>query len=101
MVSFEKRDWVRQAPLIVAAIEELGPATRIFGRTWFVCSSCPAEEAARSIRRVMDADDGLFVVDLESRIATLINVEPVSVNFLRKHWRCGQQPTPLPVEHCQ
>ena len=87
VVSFEMRNWLRQAPLIVAAIEELGPATRIFGTTWFVCASCPAEEAARCIQLVMDAADGLFVLDVDSRVAALVNVEPRSVEFLAQHWK--------------
>ena len=87
MVSFEMRNWARQAPLVVAAIEDLGPATRIFGTTWFVCASCAAEEAARSIQRVMDANDGLLVLDVESPVAALINIEQRSVDFLATHWK--------------
>lgn len=93
LVSFELRNWVRQGPLIVAAIEELGPATRIFGTTWFVCSSFSAETAAENIQQVMDGEDGLMVLDLARKIVALGNVDAHAFDFLVRHWRDDAAPT--------
>jgi hypothetical protein len=87
LVSFEMHDRLRQGGLIVAAIEEFGPATRILGSSWFVLSDSPAEHVASSIQQVMGPDDGLLVVDLEAQIAAMSNVDDRSEEFLRRHWR--------------
>jgi hypothetical protein len=105
LVSFELRDWLRQGALIVAAIEEFGPVTRILGTCWVVCSDVPAEEVAAGIRQVLGPNDALLVLDLEAHSAVMFNVDERSVQFLRRHWRAadGQAETliasgtPMPV----
>jgi hypothetical protein len=87
LVSFETRDWLRQGGLVVAAIEEFGPAARILGSSWFVLSDSPAEFVATSLQQVMGPDDGLLVVDLEAHVAAMSNVDDRSGQFLRQHWR--------------
>jgi hypothetical protein len=89
LVSFELRDWLRQGALIVAAIEEFGPVTRIFGTSWVVCSEVPAEEVAASIQPVLGSADALLVLDLEAHVAAMFNVDDRSVQFLRRHWRAA------------
>jgi hypothetical protein len=86
MVSFEIRDWLRQGALVVGAIEELGIATRIFGNTWHVRSALSAEEAATRVRDVLDATDGLCVIDASAEMTALINVEEHAVDRLRQLW---------------
>jgi hypothetical protein len=87
LVSFETRNWLRQAGLIVAAIEEFGPAARILGSSWFVVSDSPAERVASSLQQVMGPEDGLLVVDLEAQVAAMSNVDDRSEQFLRRNWR--------------
>lgn len=87
LVSFELRDWLRQGALVVAAIEEFGPATRILGTSWVVSSDVPAEEVAGCIQQVLGPSDALLVVDLEAHVAAMSNVDDRSVQFLRRHWR--------------
>jgi hypothetical protein len=87
LVSFELRDWLRQGALIVGAIEEFGPATRILGNSWFVCSDTPAEEVARSMQQVLGPLDALLIVDLGAHIAAMSNVDDRSVQFLKRHWQ--------------
>jgi hypothetical protein len=86
MVSFEIGDWRRQGPLIVAAIEELGPAARVFGTTWYVCTQASAPEAATCIRDVLGPADGLLVVDVSGNVAATFNVDERSVEFMSRHW---------------
>jgi hypothetical protein len=95
MVSFEIGDWRRQGPLIVAAIEELGPTARIFGTTWFVCSQVSAPEAAACIKDVLGAADGLLVVDVAANVAATFNVDERSIEFMSRHW-CRPRQTALP-----
>jgi hypothetical protein len=86
MVSFEIGDWRRQGPLIVAAIEELGPCARVFGTTWYVCAQMDAPEAAACIRDVLGTADGLLVVDVTGNVAATYNVDERSVEFISAHW---------------
>ncbi len=87
LVSFELRDWLRQGTLIAAAIEELGPATRIFGTSWVVWSEAAAEEVASGIQQVLGPNDGLLVLDLDAQVAAMLNVDDHAVQFLKRHWR--------------
>jgi hypothetical protein len=89
LVSFELGDWLREGALAVAAIEEFGPATRIFGTSWFVCSEAPAEEVARAVQQVLSPSDALLVLDVDARVAAMSNVDDRSVQFMRRHWRSG------------
>ena len=86
MVSFETGDPLREGALIVGAIEELGAATRVFGSTWYVCSSLPAPEAARRLWAVMDTCDVLMVVDVSHNVSAMFNVDDRSVQFMTRHW---------------
>jgi hypothetical protein len=87
LVSFEIRDWQHQGALIVAAIEELGPVTRIFGSTWYVCSRLAADEAALLIRDLLQSDDGLMVADVANNMAVMLNVDDRSVDRMQRHWQ--------------
>jgi hypothetical protein len=97
VVSFEIRDWVRQGPLIVGAIEELGAAVRIFGTTWYVHSDLGAEEAAQRVSDIMNAADGLAILDVSENAIATFNVDDRSVRFMCQHWRDSAPQTPWHV----
>jgi hypothetical protein len=86
MVSFEIRDWLHQGALIVAAIEELGPVTRIFSSTWYVSSRLAADEAALLVRDLLGRDDGLMIADLGANTAVMLNVDDRSIDLMQRHW---------------
>ena len=86
MVSFEIRDWQHQGALIVAAIEELGPVTRIFGSTWYVCSRLGADDAALRVRDLLGHDDGLMIADLADNTAVLVNVDERAIDLMQRFW---------------
>ncbi len=92
MVSFEIRDWQHQGALIVAAIEELGPVTRIFGSTWYVCSSLGADEAALRVRDLLGHDDGLMIADLANNIVVMVNVDDRTTELMQKYWHLEDGP---------
>jgi hypothetical protein len=96
VVSFEIRDPVRHASLVVSAIEELGAATRIFGTTWYVRSDFCAEDAAERVRDVVHEDDGLLVIDLSQNTAATLNVDDRCVHFMRRQWHRAEPALPLP-----
>jgi hypothetical protein len=90
LISFELRDPVRQAALVVAAIEDLGPATKLLRNSWFVCSELSAEDAASGIHRLMQPEDVLFVLDVPKKVAAMFNVDDAGVSFLMRHLKqCG------------
>jgi hypothetical protein len=91
MVSFEIRDWQHQGALIVAAIEELGPVTRIFASTWYVCSSLGADEAAERVRDLLRTGDGLLVADLGMNTAAMLNVDERAIDLMQRHWQRDEQ----------
>jgi hypothetical protein len=97
VVSFEIRDPVRHASLVVGAIEELGAATRIFGTTWYVRSDLCAEDAAERVRDMMHADDGLMVIDVSQNAAATLNVDDRCVHFMRRQWHRAEPVVPLPT----
>jgi hypothetical protein len=80
---------LRQGALAVAAIEEFGPAARIFGTSWFVRSEASAEVVAQGVQRVLCPSDALLVLDIDAHIAALSNVDDRSVQFMRRYWRSG------------
>jgi hypothetical protein len=86
MVSFEIRDWQHQGALIVAAIEELGPVTRIFGSTWYVSSRLGPDEAALLVSDLIGDEDGLMIADLGGNTAVMLNVDDRSIELMRRHW---------------
>jgi hypothetical protein len=86
MVSFEIRDWQHQGALIVAAIEELGPVTRIFGSTWYVCSSLGADEAALRVRDLLGQHDGLMIADLANNLVVMVNVDDRTTELMQRYW---------------
>lgn len=96
IVAFELRDWVRQGSLVVAAIEELGVAVRIFGTAWYVRSELSAEEAARRVVDLMHPSDGLLVIDTTTDTAVLFNVDEQSVEQMSRWWHSS--PTRLEPE---
>lgn len=91
MVSFEIRDWLHQGALIVAAIKELGPVTRIFGSTWYVCSQFGADEAALLVRDLLGSDDSLMIADVGNNTAVMVNVDDRSIDLMQRHWH--REPT--------
>ena len=86
MVSFEIRDWQHQGALIVAAIEELGPVTRIFASTWYVSSRLGPDEAALLVRDLLGDEDGLMIADLGGNTAVMLNVDDRSIDLMQRHW---------------
>ena len=87
LVSFEVRNWVRQGALIVAAIEELGDAARVFGSVWYVRSKLTALQAAERVRDVIDPSDGLIVIDVSHNLVATCNVDDRSVEFMMRNWQ--------------
>jgi hypothetical protein len=85
-VTFDLRDSLRQAPLILSAIEELGQATRLFSSTWYVRSNLAAAEAARRVWDVMDRADSLVVIDTSSDEVAMFNLNDRCERFMSHCW---------------
>jgi hypothetical protein len=87
LVSFEVRNWVKQGALIVAAIEELGEAARVFGSVWYVRSKLTAVQAAERVRDVIDPRDGLIVIDVSHNLIATCNVDDRAIDFMMRNWQ--------------
>ena len=85
-VTFDLHDSLRQAPLILSAIEELGQATRLFSSTWYVRSDLAAAEAARRVWDVMDRADSLVVIDTSTDEVAMFNLSDRCVKFMAHCW---------------
>jgi hypothetical protein len=94
LICFEIRDWLRQGPLIAAAIEELGRARRLLGTTWYVQTALSASEAALRVQQIMESADALVVADLTHNHIASLNIEESAFNGMAQDW---SRPPP-PVE---
>ncbi|HEU4623829.1 MAG TPA: hypothetical protein VFS52_03645 [Steroidobacteraceae bacterium] len=88
-VAFDARDPVREPSLVLAAIEELGQAVRLFSTFWYVRSRFTAAEAARRLWDIMQPEDALVVVDASSEEVAALNVDDASIEWMQKRWRLG------------
>jgi hypothetical protein len=85
-VAFDARDPIRETPLILAAIEELGEAVRLFSTFWYVRSPFTAAEAARRLWDLMQTDDALIVVNASLAEAACFNVTEDAFEWMQKRW---------------
>jgi hypothetical protein len=85
-VAFDARDPIRETPLILAAIEELGQAVRLFSTFWYVRSPFSAAEAARRLWDMMRPEDALIVVNASLCEAASFNVADVAFEWMQKRW---------------
>jgi hypothetical protein len=85
-VSFDLRDVSREASIVLAAIEELGQAVRIFGNVWYVRSALSAAEAARRVWDIMQPADQLLVIDASQEEAASFNLNETCLHAMTKRW---------------
>ena len=85
-VAFDTRDPVREASLLLAAIEDLGQAVRLFSTFWYVRSRLTAVEAARQLWDIMQPEDTLIVVNASAGEAAAFNVDDTSIEWMQKRW---------------
>jgi hypothetical protein len=85
-VAFETRDPVREPSLVLAAIEEIGQAVRLFSTFWYVRSRLTAAEAARQLEEIMEPNDTLLVVNASLGEAAAFNVDDTSIEWMQKRW---------------
>ena len=67
-------------------IRSLGPAARVNLSLWYVNSSSSAEEAAKVVRRVLDSNDRLMVVNASNNSCSYYNNLPGADEVLQREW---------------
>jgi hypothetical protein len=98
-VSFEIRDISREPALVLAAIEELGQAVRIFGTFWFVRTNLTASEAAKRVWDIMQTADRLMVIDASRQEVAAFNIESRCLDWMAKRWHLDfEAPAPSSVD---
>ena len=85
-VAFDSRDPIRETPLILAAIEELGQAVRLFSTFWYVRSPFTAAEAARQLWDLVRPEDALIVVNASLAEAASFNLADAAFEWMQKRW---------------
>ncbi len=69
-----------------SAIKQLGPWAKVQKSFWYVKSRLSAQQAAEHVRRSMDANDSLIVVDSTNDQAFWYNLSPEVANLLLEKW---------------
>lgn len=71
---------------VAEAIQRLGAAVRPNLSHWFVDSAYTAEQAAKAVATVMDANDKLMVVDAMTNTTVWYNLDPDTSQFIQSRW---------------
>lgn len=85
-VTFDVHDTARESSLILAAIEELGQAVRIFSFMWYVRSNLSASEAAERVWDVMQPEDHLIVIDASRQEVATLNLDERCTQSMMNRW---------------
>ncbi|RXH41172.1 hypothetical protein [Bradyrhizobium zhanjiangense] len=86
-VSYDLYEPGKDYGAVGSAIKELGSWAKVQKSLWYVRSSFTAEQAAEHVRRSMDRNDSLIVVDAASNDAYWFNLSPEVAQFLQERWR--------------
>lgn len=71
---------------VAEAIQRLGTAVRPNLSHWFVDSAYTAEQAAKAMVAVLDANDKLMIVDAKANAAVWYNLGPDTAQFIQARW---------------
>ncbi len=71
---------------IITAVKALGSWAKIHYSYWYVKSDLTADQARDAIKRAMDANDSVYVVDATNNNAAWSNIPPASSQFISEKW---------------
>lgn len=71
---------------IGSTIKQLGSWAKVQKSFWYVKSNYTAKQAAEHVRRSMDTNDSLIVVDASNNEAYWYNLSPEVARFLSEKW---------------
>lgn len=86
-VSYDLYEPGKNYAAVGSAIKELGSWAKVQKSCWYVQSSFSAEQAAEHVRRSMDQNDSLIVVNATGNDACWYNLSPEVAQFLQEKWR--------------
>ena len=86
-VSYDLYEPGKDYGAVGTAIKELGAWAKVQKSFWYVKSSFTARQAAEYVRRSMDPNDSLIVVDAASNDAYWYNLSPEVAQFLQEKWQ--------------
>ncbi|HID9365590.1 TPA: hypothetical protein ACXE8Y_004152 [Klebsiella quasipneumoniae] len=73
-------------PAVHKAIQSLGAWAKVTESNWYVNSTYTASQATEIVRKSMDADDKLIVVDASNNVASWYNLSAEVANFIKDQW---------------
>jgi hypothetical protein len=85
-VSYDLYEPGKDYGTVGSAIKQLGPWAKVQKSFWYVTSTSSAQQAAEHVRRSMDANDSLIVVNATTNEAYWYNLSPEVAEFLSKKW---------------
>jgi hypothetical protein len=71
---------------VIAAIKGLGSWAKVHYSLWYVSSSHTADRAAKIVRRALDENDKLIVVDATKNNAVWYNLPPEVSEHIQQNW---------------
>jgi hypothetical protein len=85
-ISYDLYEPGKNYEAVSSAIKELGSWARVQKSFWYVRSQFGAQQAAEYVRRSMDANDSLIVIDSANNNACWFNLSHEVSTFLRDQW---------------
>lgn len=86
IISYDLSKPERNYSAIETAISKLGPAIKALNTFWIVRCTYAASAVADHLWNVMDADDSLFVADVNNRVANWYNLSKAKSDAIQKVW---------------
>jgi len=71
---------------IIGEIKSLGNWARLHKSVWYVKSGLSASQVVERLKRVVDSNDTLYVVDSTNNDAAWFNLDPKVSEFLQQNW---------------
>lgn len=73
-------------PAVIKSIQSLGKWAKIHKSFWYVRSNYTALQALEHIKRALDSNDTLYVVDSTNNDAWMYNVSTEAASFIETNW---------------
>ena len=71
---------------VIEAIKKQGRWAKVHYSLFYLSTSKSAEEVAKAVWTVMDANDSLIVVDATNNMAYWFNLSDEVSDFIKEHW---------------
>ena len=85
-ISYDLYEPGKNYQAVGAAIKELGSWAKVQKSFWYVRSTFSSAQACEHVRRSIDSNDSLIVVDATNNSANWVNLTPEVAKFVSESW---------------